>query len=190
MKRLLLSLAFALTLAGSGSNGLERQQAHAQPATADVGGAETPADGAGGEAARAPDVSRGTQPAAGGATPAPAEAGDSKTATDSTGELLGQLRQLVQAGKWGAALVVVLLLIIAGLRTAVLGSWIPWLKTRIGGYVLAFLTAFGAVLSAAMAASVPISPGLLGAALWAGAGAIGLHQGQKDFREWWASRSD
>ena len=192
MKRLLISLAFVFALVGSGSKALGPEVAHAQPAVAVDGGAAQPPAAAPTEGA----PPRGTSddsaaPTAGGEASAGTEGSEGETAgdSDSAGELVTQLGRLVQAGKWGAAVGVLLLLIIAGLRTVVLGSWIPWFKTRIGGYVLAFLTAVGAVIGGALAAEVSISLGLLAAAVWAGAGAIGLHQGQKDLRAWWASRN-
>ncbi len=191
MKRLLISLVLALALVGSGSKAFGPGEVQAQPAVAvDGGAAETPADGP-----AAGTVPRGTS----GDSGEPAAGGDASTGTDgeketreaeqAAGELAGKLLEAVRAGEWGIAFGVALLLLIAGLRTAVLGSWIPWLKTRIGGYVLAFATAAGAVIGVANAAGAGLSLGLLGAALWAGAGAIGLHQGQKDFRAWWAARN-
>lgn len=190
MRQLLITAVCALSLVGFGSKALGPQEAAAQPAVAvDGEGAQRPAV-ASTDPASEGDAPRGTvAPAAGGSASAGAN-GKNETSEDQqpAGDLASKLFDAVRAGKWGIAFGLALLLLIAGLRTAVLGSWIPWFKTRIGGYALAFATAAGAVIGVAHAASVGFSLGLLGAALWAGAGAIGLHQGQKDFRAWWAAR--
>ncbi len=191
MKRLLIAPVLAVALVGSGSKAFDLGEAQAQPGAAvDGGAAETPADGSAASTPEHTEVPRGAAQPAGGEASAGTD-GENEPGEDQqpTGELASKLLDAVRAGQWGIAFGLALLLLIAGLRAKVLGSWIPWFKTRIGGYALAFATATGAVIGVAQAAGVGLSLGLLGAALWAGAGAIGLHQGQKDLREWWAKRN-
>lgn len=185
MKRFIISAAFALMLIGHGSNALGPEDAYAQPA--DVGAVAEPA-GAPETPATTPadpapesDVPRETiATAAGGATSPPADGARGETAETGVDDLAVQLLAAIRSGEWLPAFGLALMLLIAGLRHWFLGSWIPWLKTRRGGYVLAFGTAAVAVFGTALAAGGGLTMGLVGVAFGAGWAAIGMYQTGKD----------
>ncbi len=105
-----------------------------------------------------------------------------KTTDEDPVELGSELWTALKQHKWGAAVGLALMLLIAGLRA--FGKKIPgvggWLGTRRGGYVLAFVTASGAMLGATMAAGESLSWALAGNVLSAGFAAIGIYHAAKD----------
>lgn len=120
------------------------------------------------------------------AAPAPAEvaAPVAPTVTEDLNakKLLPQLLEMVRSGKWSAAVGIFIMLLVAGIR-GYGRKLLPWLGTQLGGYVLAFLTATGAVMGAALAAGMSFSFSLLGNSITVGLAAIGAHQAFKDAKK-------
>ena len=94
-----------------------------------------------------------------------------------------QIISYIRAGKWFAAAIAILTFLIWLLR-AVISTWVPWLKTRPGGYALASAASFVAVLSVARVAGADFSLMLLvdaaAAAVTTWLAAAGLHTTVKD----------
>ncbi len=186
MMRFLKVLLLAGLLTGALATTADRQAdaqtdaGTAQPAE----GAETPSEAVTIPPPAGATVPRGTAGAAGGSiSAAGSENGGDKADDDgSESEIETGLKlwQAVRSGEWGVAVGLAIVLLVAGLRTVVLGSWIPWFKTRLGGYVLAFATGAGVIIGPSLAAGTGLSLGLVGAALSAGWAAIGMHLTYKD----------
>jgi hypothetical protein len=118
-------------------------------------------------------------------TPAPAaptpDAIEIPPAPDPAADLGGYARAVVDAvrgGRWLVTFGLLLVGLVAAARWG-LGRVVPWFLTDRGGTILAAVTAFVAVVGSGLAAGIPLGVDLLGAAVAAGAGAIGLFTGAK-----------
>jgi len=75
------------------------------------------------------------------------------------------LMNLLLSGKWLAAVGVATALAVWLLRSGWITKKIPWLSTKIGGYVLSYTIAFGTYFGTALASGTPIDLNLLMTAL-------------------------
>lgn len=108
-----------------------------------------------------------------------AHAADASTAADPT-STIANLYSYITTGKGTAALGAALTLIVFVLRHYALGSWIPWFKTKVGGYVLNFGTPLLAYLATGLSSGAPFSVSLLINALGAGWVAAGAWEHLSD----------
>lgn len=186
MKRFVIELLlFAVLSVGIAGFGI--LYAEAQPDGGSPEGSESA-----GEAETIPPppgdtVPRGTAEGARGSvsTPTGGDGGDQTTDEGEQSEIETgfALWKAVRSGEWSVAVGLAIVLLVAGLRSVVLGSWIPWFKTRIGGYVLAFITGAGVVAGPTLAAGQGFSLALASTAFMAGWGAIGMHTAYRDRKE-------
>src|SRR3990172_2131165 len=104
--------------------------------------------------------------------------------TDPTnlGGLLSTLISSAQAGKWMAAVGVVLMLVTAGLRWLLVKK-LPWFETWWGGAMLIFSTSLAATVGGSLAEGSAFSWELFLAALSSAYAATGVHTHVKKYLE-------
>lgn len=98
----------------------------------------------------------------------------------TTGEALSGLVAALRGGEWLLAAGGILWLLVHLLRWRRLAGWFPWLRSRVGGYVLAFGLSFAVAIATAITAGQGISLGLVLGAVAAGFAAIGMHDTARD----------
>lgn len=110
---------------------------------------------------------------------------DATSSTDD-GQQVVALIDMLMSGKYIPAVGVFLISVVAVARAG-LGVWVPWFKTRSGGYVLGFGSAAVLYLGSSMQAG-KLSPGIAFAALGAGWAAAGGWEHLGDLTSWLRSR--
>lgn len=165
----LATLTLAAYFAALASPIVAYAQQDAAPAAID---AATPAPDPGSAGVPAPDAGFKPDPTA-GEPPDPDRPHSPPDAGETDPVSIGQeIFWRIRSGEWLPALAAALVLLVWAVRRF-LSKFVPWFKTKLGGYVVAFTTSLALTVSAAITAGESISFGLftmaLGAA-WAAAG--------------------
>ena len=113
----------------------------------------------------------------------PAEPDGAKDAADDPLGTLAEVRAAVQDGNWGLAVLLVLMLIVAGLRWgAGKIGFLSFFKGKLGGYMLVFTSSAGGMMLTVLGAGGAISFATVSNAIIFGFGAIGGWEAWKDIK--------
>src|ERR1051326_1061780 len=93
------------------------------------------------------------------------------------------LLTLITAGKYLPAVGLCLVALVGAMRAGI-GAYVPWLRTKIGGYALGFGSAVLLYVGTSLEAGSGISIGLFGSALAAGWTAAGGWEHMRDILNW------